>query len=332
LLYSIRATAASLEQKATGSTFSAVSGATVRGHLIPVAPLPEQRRIVDALEAHFTRLDAAVATLERVRANLKRYRATVLQATVQGRLGTAAGAAKWEPLRLADIADVKGGLAKGKKRRPHERVRAVPYLRVANVQRGYLDLAEMKEIEATEAEIEQLQLRDGDVLFNEGGDRDKLGRGWVWRDQIPECIHQNHVFRARLTRAGTDPRFISWYGNSAAQIYFQREGKQTTNLASINLNVLRNLRIPLPPPAEQRRIVDEIENALSICDAAERSVDSAQRRIHRLRKSLLRLAFDGRLVPQDPHDEPASVLLDRIRAKRAFTSSTPRMTRVRSPR
>ncbi len=90
----------------------------------------------------------------------------------------------------------------------------LPYLRVANVQRGYLDLSEMKEIEATEDEIADLQLREGDVLFNEGGDRDKLGRGWVWRGELPECIHQNHVFRARLHAGVADPKFVSWYGNS----------------------------------------------------------------------------------------------------------------------
>jgi restriction endonuclease S subunit len=73
----------------------------------------------------------------------------------------------------------------------------VPYLRVANVQRGHIDLSVIKEIDAADSEIGELQLQSGDILLNEGGDIDKLGRGWVWEGQIATCIHQNHVFRAR---------------------------------------------------------------------------------------------------------------------------------------
>src|SRR5207244_3177487 len=108
---------------------------------------------------------------------------------------------------------------------------------------------------ASEHEIELLTLIPGDVLFTEGGDRGTLGRGWVWRGEIPECIHQNHIFRARLYSSEMQPKFVSWYGNSLAQEYFKREGKQTTNLASINLTKLSALPIPIPPAAEQLRIV-----------------------------------------------------------------------------
>ena len=326
------ATRRSIEAQQQGTTRKRIAKSRLLELALPLPPLTEQRRIVESLETHFTRLDAAVATLERVRAKLKRYRAAVLQAAFEGRLGAAVGTKKWEQVTLGDIAEVKGGLTKGKRRGRGECICIVPYLRVANVQRGHLDLSEMKVIEATEAEIGQLRLRDGDVLFNEGGDRDKLGRGWVWRDQIAECIHQNHVFRARLMRSGTDPRFISWYGNSVAQGYFLREGKQTTNLASINLRVLKSLPIPLPSPAEQRRVVDEIDSVLSICDAAETIVDAVRRRAERLRESLLRDAFGGRLVPQDPRDEPASVLLDRIRRERAAETSAPKKRPARSRR
>src|SRR5262249_28337839 len=93
----------------------------------------------------------------------------------------------WAWAHLRNIAELKGGITKGQKRGQGEVVRAVPYLRVANVQRGYLDLDEIKDIEATDAEIEELQLLRGDVLFNEGGDRDKLGRGWIWAEQLPLC-------------------------------------------------------------------------------------------------------------------------------------------------
>jgi len=217
---------------------------------------------------------------------------------------------------LDALASVVGGVTKGQKRRPTEQLRPVPYLRVANVQRGYLDLSVIKEIEATEDEIKELRLEAGDVLFNEGGDRDKLGRGWVWNCEISECIHQNHVFRARLYTQDLLPKFLSWYGNSAAQLFFLQEGKQTTNLASLNSTNLKKLPVPLPPVAEQRRIVAEIDLSLSVVDATVKTTDAAMTRVNRLRQAILKWAFEGKLVDQDPSDEPASVLLERIRAER----------------
>ena len=104
----------------------------------------------------------------------------------------------------------------------------MPYLRVANVQRGYLDLSEVKQIDAPRFDIEDLRLQLGDILFNQGGDRDKLGRGWIWEGQLPECIYQNHVFRARLYSDELSPKLVSWWGNTFGRAYFLREGKQTT--------------------------------------------------------------------------------------------------------
>src|SRR5437879_1512076 len=94
----------------------------------------------------------------------------------------------WAWTTLTAIADLKGGITKGRRLPAAVKTRRVPYLRVANVQRGYLNLSEVKDIEASEEEIAELRLEAGDILFNEGGDRDKLGRGWVWGGQIADCI------------------------------------------------------------------------------------------------------------------------------------------------
>jgi type I restriction enzyme S subunit len=213
------------------------------------------------------------------------------------------------------LAELKGGITKGQKRRSTDVLREVPYLRVANVQRGRLDLAVVKTIEATETEIDELRLRPGDVLFNEEGDRDKLGRGWVWNGELPECIHQNHVFRARIPAGVFNPKLLSWYGNTAGQRYFFEEGKQTTNLASINLTRLRGLPVPIPPLAEQTRIVEEGERLLSLADEVELLRNLDTRRCARLRQAILRWAFEGKLADQDPNDEPAAALLERIRSQ-----------------
>ena len=105
-------------------------------------------------------------------------------------------------------------------------------------------------------------------MFNEGGDRDKLGRGWVWGGEIEECIHQNHVFRARPCLEAVDPKFVSLHGNFFGQQWFTRTGKQTTNLASINKNVLRAFPVALAPLNEQHRIVAKVEELFSDLDAA----------------------------------------------------------------
>lgn len=351
----------------SGTTRLKLPQAPMRQIPLIIAPEPEQLRIVAEIEKQFTRLDAAVAALKRVQANLKRYRAAVLKAACEGRLVPAeAGLARregrsyepasallqrilaerrsglgatqnngrkgkykeppaldrsslsplpegWEWASLAAIAELKGGLTKGQKRRATDVLREVPYLRVANVQRGYLDLDEVKTIEATEDEIKELQLENGDVLFNEGGDRDKLGRGWVWECKIAECVHQNHVFRARLLGDVMQPKLLSWYGNSIGQRYFEDEGKQTTNLASLNMTKLSMLPVPVPPAAEQKRIVAELERRISVIEEMEIEVNADMRRSERLRQSILREAFEGKLIPQDPNDEPADALLERIR-------------------
>jgi type I restriction enzyme S subunit len=200
-------------------------------------------------------------------------------------------------------------------------MREVTYLRVANVQRGYLDLAELKTISATESDIAQLRLVEGDILFTEGGDRDKLGRGWIWSGEVEECIHQNHIFRARLYRQDFQPELFSHAGNSYGQLWFQRNGKQSVNLASISLGVLRQFPVPVIPTNEQVAIIEAVQEKLSQIDAMEAEVDRGLVRGTRLHQATLKAAFAGTLVPQDPKDEPATALLERIKLERLQASA-----------
>lgn len=325
---------------------------------ISLPPLSEQHRIVTKIEELFTQLDAGVASLKKVQAQLKRYRQAVLKAAFEGRLtqewrevhkgeiepadelierinkarnNTASSKNDetnttitdvqslpdtWSWIRLDNIAFIKGGITKDGKRIV-ENGRLVPYLRVANVQNGYLDLTEMKCIEADEIEIINLSLKMGDILFTEGGDRDKLGRGWIWQDEIPECIYQNHIFRARFYLDEISSKYVSWFGNTHSQKYFMKKGKQTTNLASISLTQLRAFPVALPPIEEQVVIVNEIERHFSQIDHLELTITTSLRQAETLRQSILKQAFEGKLVPQDPNDEPASILLERIKAEKA---------------
>lgn len=136
----------------------------------------------------------------------------------------------------------------------------------------------------------------GDVLYTEGGDRDKLGRGTIWRNEIENCVHQNHVFKARIDSEKALPLYVAyWSMTTPARNYFYAKGKQSVNLASINKTVLSALPIPLAPIEQQKRIVTEIEDKLSVCDNIEKTVDTALQQAEALRQSILKKAFEGRL-------------------------------------
>lgn len=226
----------------------------------------------------------------------------------------------WQQTTLREIAEIVGGVTKDAKKALVQGLREVPYLRVANVQRGRLDLTEVKSIAASESDIQALQLMPGDILLNEGGDRDKLGRGWIWQGQLPLCIHQNHVFRARLTSRDIDPVYVAHFTNSMAQAYFAEQGSQTTNLASISLKKLGALPIWLPPAAEQTRIVEKLEELLSDLDAGVAELKAAQKKLAQYRQSLLKAAVEGALTAewrqQNPPTETGAQLLQRILAER----------------
>src|SRR5581483_10496604 len=310
VLYWLRASQRELASRGTGTTFAAISGAVLREHPIPLAPLVEQRRIVAAIEEHFSRLDAAEESLRRARRKIELFRERAVDGTLSG---------DWPWTKLGEIAEIVAGVPKDAKRESDPSFLEVPYLRVANVQRGFLDLSDVTTIRVPREKAKALALQPGDVLFNEGGDRDKLGRGWVWSGEIDGCIHQNHVFRARLID-GFEPRFVSWHGNTFGRRWFEEHGRQTTNLASLNLTTLKSFPVPAPPLDEQRRIVAEVEQQLSVVDAMAAEIDRALKRSAALRRSILERAFSGKLVPQDPSDEPASALLERIAAERGVVA------------
>ncbi len=236
----------------------------------------------------------------------------------------------WAWSSLGAIGEIVGGVTVDKKRRPNDPI-TVPYLRVANVQRGYLDLSEVKRITVERHVAEALALKKGDILLNEGGDRDKIGRGWVWDGQIEGCIHQNHVFRVRPYDPAINPYFVSHFANEMGRRFFVEKGKQTTNLASISLSKISQLPIPIVPSMELQeamRVLDE--NLLATIDV-ESELRAAAISVA-ARQSILKAAFEGHLVEQDPRDEPAEDLLTRLngQAAQSIPVSSHRRRRARS--
>lgn len=199
------------------------------------------------------------------------------------------------------IADIVGGITKDSNKQSNAD-EEIPYLRVANVKRGYLDLSEVKTIRIPIKRVQALLLKEGDVLFNEGGDLDKVGRGWIWQGEIERCSFQNHIFRARLYNQTNSPKFISWWGNSRGQEYFFRGGKQTTGIASISRSMLSKLPIELPSTEEQSEIVRRVDELFAYADALEARVAEARKLADRLEPAILAKAFRGELSEQIPEE------------------------------
>ncbi|EON89900.1 restriction endonuclease subunit S [Plesiomonas shigelloides] len=224
---------------------------------------------------------------------------------------------EWGYLRLEALAAIQGGITVDAKRK-YENTTSLPYLRVANVQRGYLDLSEIKDIQVPNDKLDSLLLENGDILFNEGGDRDKLGRGWVWRSEIDKCTYQNHVFRARLFSSDVVPEFVSIFGNTIGKEYFIKQGKQTTNLASINKTKLSAFPVPVCSKEEMLEIMEIVDSKIAKTDRMINEVDSQLVRASGLKSTILSKAFMGQLVDNTTSEETAEHLLEKILAEKAL--------------
>ena len=197
---------------------------------------------------------------------------------------------------LADAADIAAGITLGRKAKEKELI-DVPYLRVANVQDGYLLLEELKTIAATRSEIRKWALLDGDLLLTEGGDLDKLGRGACWRNQVPLCIHQNHIFRVRLPKDRYDSDYVSFQiGSPYGKAYFLVHAKKTTGIASINQRVLGAFPLVSPPIAEQRRIASRLKAQLAEVETARQAALAQHESSEALLSAIYREAF-AQVVP-----------------------------------
>ncbi len=248
---------------------------TLRSLPILLPPLPEQRAIAAVLDS----IDDAIQGAEAVIAATEQLRDSLLHDLLTRGLpgqhtewrdvpGLGSIPADWEVVRLGDVAEVQTGRAV-KKDSPVDGTLKVPYLSVANVKDSYLDLSTVKTMFVTEAEIERFSLKYGDVLFTEGGDADKLGRGTVWRTEIAHCLHQNHIFAVRPHADVLKSEFLSFFaGSGLGKRYFLGAAKQTTNLASVNSSQLKDMHLPLPSIPEQKGILKALRLVLAALDVA----------------------------------------------------------------
>lgn len=270
---------------AVGINLPRLSPKVLESFKIPLPPIEEQRRIAAAL-------DAAEALRAKRRQALVKLD-SLTQAIFIDMFGDPVSNPRgWREDRvLADVAEVRSGITKGRKT-GSDPLTAVPYLAVVNVQDGFIDLDPLKSIEATAAEIRKCSLQLGDILLTEGGDPDKLGRGAVWNGQVDPCIHQNHVFRVRLTDDSMTPEFLSrLLGSQRGKRYFLRMAKQTTGIASINMTQLRAFPLLEPPRAVQ----DEFLSRLLTVQVVDAGIKHSAEQLDILFASLQQQPFRGEL-------------------------------------
>jgi len=254
---------------------------------IPLPLLPEQRRIVAKIENFVATMEDA----KRIRGKSAEESECVLSSA---RFSLFTEGNKWEKVPLGDVADIQSGVTLG--RDLYGPTIEMPYLRVANVQDGHLDLSEVKTIRVLESERDKWILVSGDLLLTEGGDWDKLGRGTVWRGEIPSCIHQNHIFRVRVNPEEFDSFYLSaLIGSPYGKAYFQAASKQTTNLASINQRQLKAFPVFRPGLSEQRRMVGYLNDLQRKVDSLRALQLQSTAELNALLPSVLDRAFKGDL-------------------------------------
>ena len=278
---------------------------------LPLPSLDVQNSVAGYLDRETARIDRLIAEKERMLALLDEKRSALISRVVTSGLDPNATLkpsghewlgeipAHWGLQRLKQLAEVRGGLTLGKQYSGV--LLQFPYLRVANVQDGYLSLDDVLTIDVPASEAAANLLAYGDVLMNEGGDIDKLGRGCVWRDEVVPCLHQNHVFAVRPHSVDADWLAL-WTSTLQAKRYFESRAKRSTNLASISGWNVKELPIPLPAIAEQLAIQQFLADKHSRLKAVRNELRGSLRLLTERRAALITAAVTGQ-IPVEVMDE-----------------------------
>lgn len=330
------------EEYASGTTFKEISATAFSELPFPLPPSSEQHRIVAKIEELFSRLDAGVEALNKAKNLLEQFRRSLFRDAFTGKLTEQLRTSMqycptnqvyysipqsnienvelydlpigWRWVSLGDVGEISGGITKNRNRKRFDRI--VPYLRVANVYANTLDLREIKTIGVTKEEFERALLKEGDLLVVEGnGSLDQIGRVALWDGSIPNCVHQNHLIKVRFYDKSLEKYVLYWLLSTQGRDFIIRAASSTSGLYTLSISKVASLPIPLCPAIEREKIVMEIERQTAVFDYIQKILIKQLTKAAQLKQSILSKAFEGSLVPQDPLDESASLLLKRIRSK-----------------
>jgi type I restriction enzyme S subunit len=315
LMYALNAPESrnAIEALQKGTTRKRVSRGNLAVIPFPVPPLAEQERIVAAIEEEFSRLDAGVEALESARLRIEQFAKAVLVAAIPEPIP-----ATW---RLTTVEGA-GRVQLGRQRSPqfHTGPNMKPYLRVANVFEDRIDTTDVMTMQFSEAEFRQYRLEPDDILLNEGQSPHLLGRPAMYRGDPPEVAFTNSLLRFRAGEGVLPAWALLVFRRHLHARRFMAESQITTNIAHLSAGRFKRVEFPIPPVEDQSDLIAWIDDQLSVIEIQRAAVARGLARARQLRSAILAAAFSGRLVPQDPKEEPASVLLDRMAATRTFVT------------
>lgn len=282
---------------AHGANMPSLPLARVKQLPVPLPPVSEQQLLVAEIEKQFSRLDEAVANLNRAKAKLGQYESALLEAAVGGRL-IAASKANWSKVTVEDVGDV----LLGRRRAPeyvtsaHER----KYLRVANIKDDRIDFSDLESMRFDDEHLSRYELVPGDVLVSEGQSPEKLGQSAIFSGHPEPLCFQSTLHRFRARRTVTSPEFAQIVFRSHVRSgVFRKLGSITTNIGHLTLEKFKAAPFPLPPLDEQHCIAAEVDRRVSIIREVETEVDANLRRALVLRHAVLSGVFasSGKAVP-----------------------------------
>lgn len=313
LFYSLSFKVKELYSKSHGSGMVHITKGAFLEALIPLPPLAEQGRIVAKIEELFAGIDAGVENLKSVKNQIALYRQSVLKSAFDFDASTFSA--------LKNLID-KVRYGTSKKCSTEENVNSMLVYRIPNIdfKKGVLDKTDLKFASFDDSEKSSLMLKSGDILIiRSNGSLNLVGRAALVYNTDTNGLYAGYLMRLRIKDTEKLlPKFLLHFLNSGkARAYIEEKAKSTSGVNNINSEEISDLQIPVPSLDEQKRIVAEIESRFERADALETAVDRALNDAEKLKQAVLKKAFSGELVPQNPDDEPASVLLDRIRAARA---------------
>ncbi|MFN9828465.1 MAG: restriction endonuclease subunit S [Pseudanabaena sp.] len=222
---------------------------------------------------------------------------------------------QWLWTTTGQIAEITGGLTKNQNRAKCEK--QVPYLRVANVYANELRLDDISEIGISETEWNRVKLKKDDLLIVEGnGSIEHIGRVALWDGSIDPCVHQNHLIKMRLGSLVLSKYALYWLLSPSGRNVIMQVASSSSGLHTLSISKVSSLPIPLCQIEEQKEIVRRVEKMFAKIDKMEEEYQKAVKLCDRLEQATLAKAFRGELVPQDPNDEPASVLLEQVKREK----------------
>lgn len=270
------------------STVAGVGGSLLRARpaavanlLLPLPPIEEQHRIAAILDNASSTLLLSKQGIEYESCLIEESFASIFDANARA------------DTTLGELASITSGITKGRRLAPGIESTDVPYLAVSNVKDRYLNLDLVKTMPVSVEERRRYLVKRGDLLLTEGGDPDKLGRGTLWSDELPEVLHQNHIFRVRLKdNSPLTPEYLSWFcASHRARDYFLRSAKQTTGISSINKSQLSALPVIIPTAEQQEHFSEVLRTVSASTNLWKQRVNL----VAELLRSLQARAFSGRL-------------------------------------